>query len=191
MDTEALRSAYKAKRTQLSPATIAALSVEITARLWRLPVMARSRRIACYLPIRSEVDCQYAARIAWDRGREAFLPVIRGRELVFVPYRPNSDFLRNRYGIPEPITAAGHFFRPQEIDVVLTPLVAFDKNGNRLGMGAGFYDRTFRFLHHRRHWNHPNLIGLAYDIQKTAKIKACSWDVPLQKVVTETRVYTF
>ncbi len=191
MDTEALRSAYKAQRTQLSPDAIATLSVEITGALWRLPVLARSRRIAFYLPIRGEVDCQYATRIAWDRGREAFLPVVRGRELVFAPYRPNSAFLRNRYGIPEPITEEGRFLRPQEIDVVLTPLVAFDKNGNRLGMGAGFYDRTFRFLHQRRHWNRPSLIGLAYDFQKAAKIKAYSWDVPLQKVVTETCIYAF
>jgi 5-formyltetrahydrofolate cyclo-ligase len=191
MDTNALRAACKAKRTQLTPESVATLSVEINARLWQMSVLARSKRIACYLPVGAEVDCRFAARCAWDRNREVFLPVIRGRELIFAPYRPDSKFLRNYYGIPEPICKSSDFFLPSEIDVVLTPLVAFDKSGNRLGMGAGFYDRSFRFLKSRRRWVRPHLIGLAYEIQKTPKIKACSWDIPLPHVVTEKCVYTF
>jgi 5-formyltetrahydrofolate cyclo-ligase len=191
MDTEALRAACKAKRYQLPPATIAELSSEIAAQLWRLPVLARCRRIACYIPVGGEVDCEFAAQVAWNRNREVCLPVIRGRELLFAPYHPNSKFLRNQYGIPEPSAAKREFFRPREIDVVLTPLVAFDGQGNRLGMGAGFYDRSFRFLRGQRQWYRPQLIGLAYEIQKAPKLKACSWDVPLHYAVTEKQVYAF
>ena len=191
MDTNALRAAYKTKRSQLSPEMIATLSVEITARLWRLPVLARSRRIACYLPVAGEVDCRFAARVAWQRNREVFLPVIRAQELIFAPYRPDSKFLRNRYGIPEPIIEKAQFFRPLDIDVVLMPLVAFDTTGNRVGMGAGFYDRSFRSMRLRRQWSRPHLVGLAYDFQKTTQLKASSWDVPMQNVVTETRIYAF
>lgn len=191
MDTKALRAAVRAKRSRLDPASIISLSIDISAHLWRLPLMARSRRIAFYMPMNGEVDCRFAARSAWERGRKAFLPVIRGPELVFAPYRPDSKFLRNRYGIPEPIAANGPLFRPGQIDVVLTPLVVFDEEGNRIGMGAGYYDRSFEFMRRRRHWNRPHLVGLAYDFQKTLQIKACSWDVPLQFVVTEKNIYSF
>jgi len=191
MDTDALRAANRQKRSQLSPDTIASRSLDITARLWRLPVLSRSRRIACYLSVGGEVDCQYLASIAWDRGRETFLPVIRGRELLFAPYRPDSKFLLNRYGIPEPISATRYLFHPREIDVVLAPLVAFDKQGNRLGMGGGFYDRSLRIVRQRKQWSRPHLIGLAYNFQKVSQLKASSWDVPLQAVVTENQIYTF
>jgi 5-formyltetrahydrofolate cyclo-ligase len=190
MDTKALRAANKAKRNQLDPETVAALSVEITGLLWRIPVLARAKRIACYFPIGGEVDCQFATRTAWNRGREVFLPVLRGPELIFTRYRPDTELLRNRYGIPEPRSVAENFFRPQEIDVVLTPLVAFDENGNRIGMGAGFYDRSFRFMRHRISWTRPHLVGLAYDFQKVPQLKACSWDIPLQTVVTEKKIYS-
>jgi len=191
MDTKALRAANKAKRNQLDPETVAALSVEITGLLWRIPVLARAKRIACYFPIGGEVDCQFATRTAWNRGREVFLPVLRGPVLIFTRYRPDTELLRNRYGIPEPRSVAENFFRPQEIDVVLTPLVAFDEYGNRIGMGGGFYDRSFRFLRHRTRWQHPRMIGIAYEFQKAARIKASSWDVPLQIVVTEQRTYRY
>jgi 5-formyltetrahydrofolate cyclo-ligase len=189
MDTKALRAANKAKRDQLEPETVAALSVDISGQLWRLPTLARAGRIACYFAVGGEVDCQYVARAAWDRGREVFLPVLRRKELVFAPYRSDSKLLRNRYGIPEPELTGENFFRPREIDVVLTPLVAFDDRGNRIGMGAGYYDRSFRYVRHRSHWARPKLIGLAYDFQKAPQLKACSWDIPLQTVVTETQIY--
>jgi 5-formyltetrahydrofolate cyclo-ligase len=190
MDTKALRASNKAKRSQLDPETVATLSVEITGLLWRIPALARAKRIACYFPVGGEVDCQFATQIAWDRGREIFLPVLSGRELVFAPYRRDTKLLRNRYGIPEPKSDSGNFFRPREIDVVLAPLVAFDDHGNRIGMGAGFYDRSFRFMRHRINWTRPHLVGLAYDFQKVPQLKACSWDIPLQTVVTEKKIYS-
>jgi 5-formyltetrahydrofolate cyclo-ligase len=189
MDTQALRAANRTKRNQLDPQAVASLSVDITGQLWRIPALARAQRIACYFAIGGEVDCQHTARVAWDRGREVFLPVLRGQALIFAPYRPDTQLLRNRYGIPEPKLAAEDYFRPQEIDVVLTPLVAFDEKGNRIGMGAGYYDRTFRFMHQRSRWTRPKLVGLAYDFQKVPQLKACSWDIPLQTVVTEKQIY--
>jgi 5-formyltetrahydrofolate cyclo-ligase len=190
MNTQELRTANKAKRNQLEPGTVASLSIEITRHLWRLSSLARARRIACYFPFGGEVDCQYATQIAWDRDREVYLPVLRGQELVFAPYRPDTKLLRNRYGIPEPRISGGDFFRPHEIDVVLTPLVAFDEKGNRIGMGAGYYDRSFRFMRDRVNWMRPRLVGLAYDFQKVPQLKACSWDIPLQTVVTEKNTYS-
>jgi 5-formyltetrahydrofolate cyclo-ligase len=138
-----------------------------------------------------EVDCQYIVQSAWERGLAVFLPVLRGQELLFVPYRQDSNFSRNRLGIPEPMTASGNSFRPRQMDVVLTPLVGFDELGNRLGMGGGYYDRSFRFLRDRNNWIRPRLVGLAYEFQKVPKLKACSWDVPLHNAITEKQIYSF
>ena len=191
MDTNALRASTKAKRNQLPAETIVNASLEISSQLWRLPLLSRARRIAAYYAIGGEVDCQFAVNSAWERGRDVFLPVLHGQQLMFAIYSPNSEFLPNKYGIPEPIYPKGHLIHPREIDVVLAPLVAFDTNGNRIGMGGGYYDRSFRFMRDRKQWTRPHLIGLAYEFQKVPQIKACSWDVPLQKVVTENRIYTF
>ncbi len=191
MDTNALRASIKAKRNQLPAETIVNASLEVSSRLWRLPLLSRARRIAAYYAIGGEVDCQFAINSAWERGRDVFLPVLHGQELMFAPYSPNSECLRNKYGIPEPIYPKGHFIHPREMDVVLAPLVAFDTNGNRVGMGGGYYDRSFRFMRDRKQWTRPHLIGLAHEFQKVPQIKACSWDIPLQKVVTENKIYTF
>ncbi|MDH3509557.1 MAG: 5-formyltetrahydrofolate cyclo-ligase [Gammaproteobacteria bacterium] len=191
MDTKALRASAKASRNQLSPETIAQASLAISDRLWRLPLMSRSCRIAAYYSIGGEVDCTFAIETAWDRGRKVYLPVLRGQELIFAPYFPDSDFLRNQHGIPEPISPKGLLFRPHEMDIVLAPLVAFDARGNRVGMGGGYYDRSFRFMRHRKQWTRPRLVGLAYEFQKVPQLKACSWDVPLHNAVTEKQTYTF
>jgi 5-formyltetrahydrofolate cyclo-ligase len=75
------------------------------------------------------------------------------------------------------------------LDVILMPLVAFDGQGNRLGMGAGYYDRTLAFLRHRRHWRKPRIIGLAYEFQRMPALPAEPWDVPLDGIITEAGFY--
>jgi 5-formyltetrahydrofolate cyclo-ligase len=79
----------------------------------------------------------------------------------------------------------------RELDLVLTPLVAFDERGVRLGVGRGYYDRTFKFLRHRSHWRRPKLLGVAYELQLVGPLTPSSWDVPLWGVVTEDRVRRF
>ena len=191
MDTSAIRAANRAKRAALSTEQIASTSLDITATLWRQPFMARGQRIAAYFAVDGEVDCRYLIDSAWQKGREIFLPVIQDRKLLFARYCASSPVLRNRFGIPEPVCAPAKLFKPREMDVVLTPLVAFDNSGNRIGMGAGFYDRSFSFLQHRDGWLHPRLVGLAYEFQKTAQLKASGWDIPLHNVVTDHTSYTF
>ena len=79
----------------------------------------------------------------------------------------------------------------RDLDIVFTPLVAFDTAGNRVGMGAGFYDRSFAFRKHRRNWRRPLLIGVAYDFQRVPHIPARTWDVPVDLVVTDKKTYAF
>ncbi len=189
MDNSDIRVAKRNERGLLSAEQVATASLEVSAALWRLPFMSRSNRIAVYFAVGREIDCRFLIEEAWSRGRKVFLPVVTNDGMAFAQYRASTPILRNRFGIPEPVCAPARFINPSDIDVVLAPLVAFDERGNRIGMGAGFYDRSFRFLKQRTRWLRPRLVGLAHELQKAAQIKASSWDVPLHTVVTDRRTY--
>ena len=95
----------------------------------------------------------------------------------------------NRYGIPEPMDTQPRSAR--QLDLLLIPLVGFDSAGHRLGMGGGYYDATLAFLRHRRHWRKPRLLGVAYECQKVEALPHDPWDMPLDAVLTERRLYRF
>jgi len=191
MNSAAIRDKIKAQRNVLTSDDVVDASIDISRRLWGLPVLSRARRIACYFPVGREVDCRFFIFTAWERGRTVLLPMLSGLELKFSTYDSKTTFLRNQHDIPEPAGKKLQFAKPREIDVVLAPLVAFDTTGNRIGMGGGYYDRSFRFMRSRVTWRRPTLIGLAYEFQKVPEIKAHSWDIPLQFVVTEKNIYKF
>jgi 5-formyltetrahydrofolate cyclo-ligase len=127
---------------------------------------------------------------AWQRERRVYLPVTRPpRDLTFARWHRGDAFARSRFGIDEPLPTARRVATTR-LDVVLVPLVAFDRRGNRLGHGAGYYDAAFAFrLAGRR--RRPLLIGLAHAFQELPQIDAQSWDVPLDLVVTEDEVVDF
>lgn len=191
MNSAAIRDTIKTRRDALSFADVADASIEISRCLWKLPALSRARRIACYFPVGREVDCRFFISSAWERGRTILLPVLSGLELKFSIYDSETVFLRNRHDIPEPIVKKTHLVKPREIDIVLAPLVAFDTKGNRIGMGGGYYDRSFRYANGHDAWRRPTIVGLAYEFQKVPKIKARSWDIPLQFAVTEKNLYRF
>ena len=191
MNNANIRQNIKNQRSELTAEDIAAASVEIAQQLWKLPIMMRAQRIGCYFAVGGEVDCECIIAEAWARSKKTFLPILNSGELKFSPYRANTEFLRNFYGIPEPCAKTSELKQPRELDVILMPLVSFDDHGNRLGMGGGYYDRTLRFMRNRQVWLHPKLIGLAYDFQKSPQIKAFSWDIALHHVITETHLINF
>ena len=91
-------------------------------------------------------------------------------------------------GIPEPACSPVNWLRPWQLDLMLLPLVAFDGNGNRLGMGGGFYDRSLAYRQSRTRSLKPKLIGLAHELQHEQQLAANSWDIPLDIIATEERV---
>lgn len=95
----------------------------------------------------------------------------------------------NRYGIAEPVHRGLHLCSVRALHLVLLPLVGFDARCNRIGMGGGFYDRSFAFLRGRRCWRRPLLVGLAHECQRVDAIKPRPWDLPLDAVVSERRIY--
>lgn len=124
--------------------------------------------------------------------KTCYLPVVDtlgANKLWFAPFTRGSKLNYNRFGILEPRAAKRHWVRAQSLDLVLTPLVAFDMDGNRLGMGGGFYDRTLAFLNRRQCWIKPHVIGIGYEFQKTTGLIRQPWDVPLHGVVTPDNLY--
>lgn len=188
---KALRASMRHRRAQLPPGQLAAHSASIGRSLWQLPLLARCRRIACYVAVNGEVDCASFMEAAVARGRRVFLPVVHGRGLLFAPWHHGIPMARNRYGIPEPLSDPGSWLRGTQLDVVLAPLVAFDAGGRRLGMGGGYYDRSFAFMRQRGCWQRPRLVGLAHEFQCVTSLPARSWDVGMHAVVTETGVRLF
>lgn len=168
-----------------------ALSNHLTAqRLFHL-----AHRVAFYLPNDGEIDLQRLLEYAWASNKHCYLPVLgprNGRRMWFLPVYPDTPLIPNRFGIPEPVhSKRDRLFSPMSLDLVLMPLVAFDRDGNRVGMGGGFYDRTFGFRHYRRRWCQPRLLGVAYQFQQVDQIDSAAWDVPLDGIATEQGVTLF
>ena len=150
----------------------------------------RTRRVGVYRPADGEADPgPLLARP--DAARwHCCLPVLRPgrrRRLWFVRPDPGAGFRPNRFGIPEP--RSGRRVPVWALDLLLVPLVGFDADCNRLGMGGGYYDRTLAFLRHRHHWRRPRLIGLAHACQRCARLRPRAWDIPLDEVATERHLY--
>jgi len=147
-----------------------------------------SRRIALYFAMEGELDPAPVLRAALAQGKQCFVPALspgtRGR-MWFVPITAHSKLRRNRFGIPEPVHRRRDRLAPRRLDLVLVPLAAFDDNGHRIGMGGGYYDRTFTFRKTRHRWRKPLLIGYAYEFQRVPRIAAQPWDVCLDAIITE------
>ncbi len=145
----------------------------------------RSKCIACYLSAAREVDTSMIIERAWRAKKRVFVPLIENqRDMRFMEIERNTRLERNQFGIWEPHSSID--IPPKQLDVIVTPVVAFDKKMNRIGMGGGYFDRCFSFLQHRRQWRRPKLAGLAFECQKVEKISPNPWDIRLYHVFTET-----
>jgi 5-formyltetrahydrofolate cyclo-ligase len=146
-----------------------------------------AKRIALYYPVGSEFETAALSLMALRDGKQVFLPVLgfRGRKMRFARTHANGHFRINRHRIPEPARAT-NCVNPRFLDLVIVPLLGFDANGHRLGSGAGYYDRCFDFK--LRNKGRPRLVGMGFDGQEVESIAPRSWDVPLDAVVTESRL---
>jgi 5-formyltetrahydrofolate cyclo-ligase len=165
---------------------------KIFAHISHLGLITRHQHFACYLPSRGEVDTHPIIDRIWEFKKRCYLPVLhwsKQNKLQFMPFAPDTTLKKNRYGIHEPIHNASLIHPPWAIDIIFMPLVAFDIQGHRIGMGGGYYDRTLNFLLRRDTWTKPKLVGLAYEFQKVDLIENQPWDVPLNCIITEQAIY--
>lgn len=179
-----LRSQMRQTRRQLSNRQHQQAALRLKRQLNQNPAFKFAKRIALYLPNDGEVETKIVIQQAWKDGKEVYLPVldpIRKGFLWFIEYKANSRMKKNRFGIAEPDPKFNKRIHPQFLQIVGLPLVAFDRQGNRLGMGGGFYDRTFEFC--RREGVKPKLFGLAHRCQEAEKLPTESWDIQLSDII--------
>ncbi len=182
-----LRRHLRQQRNALSPLQQRHASQQLAKHLLANPDLYRARHIAIYLPNDGEISPLPYMQAARRRGIRVYLPVLHPLipgKLAFSPYTSHTRLRPNRFGIAEPAFSASLKRPAWAMDAILFPLVGFDEHGGRLGMGGGFYDRTFAFSRTRPRLA-PKLIGLAHDFQRVDSLPIEPWDVPLHSVVTE------
>jgi len=173
-----VRGEMLARRRSLTADVVARVSAVVVERLRGLPEVREAQTIGAYLGVRGEVD---PSALCDDEGLDVALPVTTpGEALRFVV--PVGPLLDGPFGIRQP--GDGREVMPDDLDLVLVPVVVADEMGNRVGHGAGFYDRTFAHVRGADRAR-PLLIGLCHAFQVVPRLEARSWDVPLDLVVTE------
>ncbi|PTY37468.1 5-formyltetrahydrofolate cyclo-ligase [Saccharospirillum sp. MSK14-1] len=178
-----LRRQLRSRRRALTAHQQRFAAQRLTQQVVRSPGYSRMRSVALYWATDGEIDVYPLMRRLLRDGKGVYLPVLQPRKIAlwFRPWHPGSTMKANRFGIPEP--TSGRRILPWAMDWVLLPLVGFDDQGGRLGMGGGFYDRTFAA---RVRWpRQPRLIGVAHQCQQVERIPLESWDIPLAAVVTD------
>lgn len=180
-----LRRDMRKRRQALSSAEQLVASHRFARRLSSSLTFRRARHIGLYLAADGELD-PLPALLRADRVKRAlYLPVLPKHGdavLHFVRWTPGEPLIPNRYGIGEPALQGRHLTPLWRLDLLLLPLVAFDAEGNRLGMGGGFYDRALDTL--KRRPSRPYLTGVAHDFQQVEVLPVAPWDYPLNDVIT-------
>ncbi|EIL93434.1 MULTISPECIES: 5-formyltetrahydrofolate cyclo-ligase [Rhodanobacter] len=180
-----LRQQLAERRRALPPAERIAAAQGLRRSLEQLPEYFTDARVAGYWASHGELPLNLVIPPLATRGQQFLLPVIgAGRKLRFAPWKAGDQVQPNRYGIPEPVDPP-ELFEPFQIDLVLVPLLGFDRRGNRLGHGGGYYDRGFAFLNEQVRPTEPLLVGIAYDFQELEIVNEEPWDVPLDFVATD------
>ncbi|MGS0693473.1 5-formyltetrahydrofolate cyclo-ligase [Shewanella sp. 0m-4] len=150
-----------------------------------------ARRVALYLTNDGELDTKPLIEALWQQGIKVYLPRLHpfsAGNLLFFRYEPDSELQQSHLGIWEPKLDITQMLLAHQLDVVITPLVAFDLQGNRMGMGGGYYDRT---LANWQRKGKPLPIGYAHDCQLVDALPCEHWDVALPFIFTPSHNYQF
>lgn len=197
-----VRQARRALSADIQHAATQAASERMLAELDKL----KPHKVALYLSNDGELNTQLLIDELWRRGIDTYLPRLHPfskGNLQFYHYDSSSVMMVNCYGIAEPKLDIRKLVPANTLDVIITPLVAFDAFGNRMGMGMGFYDRTLAHrtkkldhltpaLHHNlgAHYK-PMAIGFAHDCQQVESLPTEHWDVPLDMIITPKQCFNF
>ena len=183
---DTLRREHRQKRRQHSDQLLIENSTLLAKLVTELEEYKSATHISAYIAILGEISVEPIIRYGNVHGKKFYLPVLRDELMFFAPWQPGDTLLKKGFGLLEPDCSESDWIKPQQLDLVLTPLVVFDHNCNRIGQGGGYYDRTFEFT---RHTKAPQLLGVAHDNQREASLDPQPWDIPLDAIVTELTVY--
>lgn len=187
------RRAIRKRRQDLSLQDRTQLSDQICQRVLQSHFYNKAQNLALYLSALGEVETRSLIEHALSDGKLIYLPVldpINKEQMHFVRFQSGGRLVENRFGMPEPEFIKENVISPEQLDLAICPLVAFDALANRVGMGGGFYDRHFAFKSDAAFASKPPaLLGLGYDFQKIKKIDVAPWDIPMNAIISETAIY--
>ncbi len=181
-EKETLRREMLQKRKSLSEEEIREASLKVCERIKELSSFKRAKTVMLYYPVRGEIDLRpLFEEVLRDPQKVLLLPkVTRDGDMLAVELAEGTPLVKGGFGIPEP--AGGRIFKPEKIDFVTVPGVAFDKRGCRLGMGKGFYDRFLPRVKGVK-------VGVAYDFQLVENVPCEEHDIPLDLIVTPSGIF--
>lgn len=186
MSRDNIRRHVRQERNSLSGEEQNQLAL-IASRHMLAEIQAQSaQHVALYVTHDGELATQKLIEALWDVDINLYLPRIHPfskGNLLFVRYDRDSVMVNNQYGISEPQLDVQHVITVDKLDMIITPLVAFDEHGNRMGMGGGYYDRTLAQVVD----NKPLAVGFAHDCQQVSQVPTDFWDIPLPVIITPTR----
>ncbi|MCP4491678.1 MAG: 5-formyltetrahydrofolate cyclo-ligase [Gammaproteobacteria bacterium] len=187
MNSDQLRQRNRKLRSALTKEALEKSAQRLCQQIIALRTFRQAQHIAAYFAVNGEIGLDPVVDHALAIGKNIYLPSLDNNSLRFAPYFRDQKMRINSFKLPEPDVSDAELLQPDELDLVLAPLVVFDANCNRIGMGGGFYDRSFAFR--KQGVNKPLLLGVAHELQKVDAIKPQAWDVRLDMVVTEQAAY--
>ncbi len=180
-----LRESIRIQRRLIPASDREKFSRNLSHQVKKLANFKNGSKIALYLPNDGEINPKYILNFLKNKGFSTYLPILSGKSLKFA--KVGKNFRKNRFGINEPVSTK--ILSANQLNILFMPLVGFDQFKNRIGMGGGFYDRTLSFKNRQKSYTSPKLYGLAFDCQEVAKLNVKTWDIPLDAVITPTKIY--
>lgn len=186
MSTDSLRQQKILERQALNYTQQRTNAQQLCMRIIRDPIYKKAQHVAVYFAQQGEISLEPLIREALKAGKAIYVPVILPEfTMRFARFQHNTRLIKNRFGILEP--AIKQFVPTPTLNLILCPLVAFDANCTRIGMGGGFYDRA---LAEPKLQKDTAIWGVAHNIQRCPTIKAQPWDISMRKIVTEKQTYS-
>ena len=183
-DRAQLRRDLRSRRRALPAAQRIAAADALANQLLALPFLPDAGHVAGYWAMDGEIALN-SWQVRLPRSLIYCLPVLHSdNSLRFAPWRPGEALVSNRFGIPEPDMDPAEALPAHALSLVVMPLVGFDPQGHRLGMGGGWYDRSFAFRNATA--PPPWLVGVGFDAQRVPQLDQASWDVLPDAICTET-----
>ena len=192
MQRSQIRKTVRAKRNALSSLAQTIAAQDIVEQIQKLPQFQSAQNIALYLSADGELDTHPLIELCWSRNKNVYLPVLHpfsAGHLLFIHYTHETKMVENRFNIQEPQLDKTKVLPINQLDIIFTPLVAFDSTGQRLGMGGGYYDRSLEKWYKTGKGALP--IGIAHDCQQVNMIPSEKWDIPLPTIVTPSKVWSW
>ena len=185
-----LRARLKSERKKITTELQFMHAQNMSTKLINTPLFMNSEHIGFYFAnsALAEIDTRFILTKALTVKKRCYMPVLNENNtytLSFAKIQAQSDYMKNKYNILEPIST--NFIVPEELDLVLVPLLGYDKNKNRLGMGAGYYDKTFAFK--KKGQLKPILVGIAYSMQLCGQVPTEKHDLALDFIVNELEMF--